>query len=827
MVAQVWINHCPIHIDKAYDYAVLPSMVEQLQIGMRVIVPFGKGNKKQEGIVCELTNESVQHDGKLLKPILALLDEQPILTKEMLSLARFMKERFFCTYYDGLRLMLPPRSSVQFFSHVTINPKLTKQELEGKCLTTKQRDIFFFIWENNKKIEIKQLEQKFPRSKASIQKLIIQNVLLEDSHYSVAIKKNYQKRYVLAHSLEEAENILSRQRKDCAARYRKVIDLLVQNQAMGVKELHDAGVSAAVLKTLQKKGLIQEVLEPVTTVFDTWVMQSTNQVSNEPIILSKEQEKVYHALKGLLNGSIAGCALLKGVTGSGKTHIYLKLIEDVIAQDKQAIVLVPEIALTPQMVGRFTARFQDRVGVLHSAMSLRERYDMWHRIQRGEITILIGTRMAIFAPMPRIGIIILDEEQESSYKSEITPHYHTRDVAKFRCVAHGGLLLLASATPSIDSYYNAQIGKYSFYELKERYNQGQLPIVKIVDMAKELREGNSSLFSNELKQALIHCFEKKQQAVLLLNRRGYSSFATCRECGYIPKCTSCSVSLTYHAHSDSFMCHYCGYTMSNLDTCPQCHSTYLKYVGFGTQRVEEELKALLPSVKIMRMDADTTKGRQTHSHILQEFGEGKADILLGTQMVAKGLDFHNVTFVGVLSADLSLYLDDYRSNENTFSMLTQVVGRAGRGYAPGTAVIQTLSPNHEVIGLAAKQDYEGFYNSEIGLRRQMGYPPFFDLCVITLSGTFESHVRQAIQTIAQDLRAAFKRHKQYIEANLLGPAPAPVARINNKYRYRVAIKCRNDKNFRLLLNHFICHFYSQRGNKNYVLTVDINPYSML
>lgn len=828
MVARVWVNHCPLHIDKAYDYAVLPALAGLLQIGMRVIVPFGKGNKKQEAMVTELAGEGAEIEGSVLKPVLALLDKEPAVNAEMLALTRFIKERCFCAYYDALRLMLPPRSTARFHSYVSLNPHLTITEMEEICRTQKQKDILFYIWENDKRVAQSELEEKFPKSGAALRALIGQKMLIRESDYILPMKESCEKRFEPALPAEEAQKVLSGLRKDSAGRYRKVLELLQKEYSVEEKKLCSiTGLSPLVLKTMEKKGLIQKVMVPAPQAPSSLPSLYAPPPAGGEEPLSAEQEKVFLGLKEELLKNKAGCALLKGVTGSGKTHVYLKLIEEATAQNKRAIVLVPEIALTPQMVGRFTARFGEQVGVLHSAMTIRERTDMWGRIRRGEISLLIGTRMAIFAPMENIGVIIMDEEQEGSYKSENTPHYHARELAKFRCVAHGALLLLASATPSLESYYNAQIGKYSYYELKERYNQSSLPAVTIVDMGKEMREGNDSLFSREMRSLLAECFEAGRQAVLLLNRRGYSSFAACRECGYIPKCPNCSLSLTFHTQSDSFLCHYCGHTMSSLATCPACGSSYLKYVGFGTQRVEAELKELFPALRIMRLDADSTKEKNAHFHILQEFGEKRADLLLGTQMVAKGLDFPNVTFVGVLSADASLYLDDYRSAENTFSMLTQVVGRSGRGGEPGKALIQTLSPGHGAIQFAAKQDYEGFYQGEIAMREQMGYPPFYDLCLLTLSGLFESQVKEAAGQIAKILRSSFEKHKSYIRATLLGPAPAPIVKLNNRYRYRVIIKCKNDKNFRLLLGRFISHFTSLKGNKNYILTADFNPYNML
>lgn len=515
-----------------------------------------------------------------------------------------------------------------------------------------------------------------------------------------------------------------------------------------------------------------------------------------------------------------GVTLLQGVTGSGKTLIYIRLAQELLAQGKSVMILVPEIALTPQMMARFTAYFGEKVALLHSGLRATERYDQWKRIRKGEASIVLGTRSAVFAPLENLGLIVMDEEQESSYESERAPCYHARDIARYRCGAEGCHLVLGSATPTVETAWHARNGDYHLTLLRQRYNRQQLPRVIMADMRQELRQGNMTAISQPLYEELRENLARGEQSILFLNRRGNSRQLLCPNCSFVPQCPRCSVYLTYHSVNDRLMCHYCGHSEKAPEVCPDC-GTQLRHIGFGTQRVEEELRELFPDTPILRMDADTVGAG--HEALLREFDEREIPILIGTQMVAKGLDFENVTLVGVLAADLSLYVDHYRASERTFSLLTQVVGRAGRGGKEGRAVIQTYTPGNDVIQAAAAQDYDRFYESEIRLRQLRRDPPFADQMMVTVTGPEESAVRRAIREICDSLLAAAKQPPyDALGLMILGPAPAPVVKVNDRYRYRVTVIGRNDKVLRGLLAAFMKAFSKRGENRGMQIYTDCN-----
>lgn len=541
-----------------------------------------------------------------------------------------------------------------------------------------------------------------------------------------------------------------------------------------------------------------------------------------PIHLNEEQENAFQALRDLCRTGKPAAALLYGVTGSGKTQVYLRLIQETLRQGKTALFLVPEIALTPQLLRIFGAHFGKQVAVLHSSLRAGERYDEWKRIRRGDAPVVLGTRSAVFAPLSNLGIIILDEEQEASYKSENNPRYHARDVAKYRCVQNNALLLLGSATPSIETMYSAHSGSYYCCTLRNRYNQKALPEVHIVDMKEELRAGNGTSISRMLRRELEENLVRGEQAILFLNRRGASRMVSCGECGHVPECPRCSVKLTYHSANHRLMCHYCGYSQPLPPACPVCGGG-LNFIGVGTQKVQEELEELFPQTPILRMDTDTVTASRPHEAILEEFRQNKAPILVGTQMVAKGLDFENVTLVGVILADQSLFVEDFRAGERTFSLLTQVVGRAGRGEKTGRALIQTFTPEHDVIRFSAKQDYDNFYRTEVQLRQLRREPPFRELFLITASGVNEPNVLRACVRFRQALEDGLSRLGDQ-EWQLLGPAPAPVAKVNNRYRYRLTLTAHNRHSLRLLLAELVRAAHRDKDNKGISLYVDVNPY---
>jgi primosomal protein N' (replication factor Y) len=539
----------------------------------------------------------------------------------------------------------------------------------------------------------------------------------------------------------------------------------------------------------------------------------------EPPELNEAQKTAYDGVLALTLERKPACALLYGVTGSGKTAVYIHLIADVLKAGRSALLLVPEIALTPQMLETFSSYFGNEIAVMHSRLSIGERYDEWKRVRRGEARLVIGTRSAVFAPVVDLGLIIIDEEQEETYKSESAPRYHARDVAKFRCARAGAVLLLGSATPNIETAYNAKLGKYSSFSLPGRFNEMELPQVQIVDMKKQLREGNGGEISSVLIDELRLNIERGEQSILFLNRRGMNKLISCGECGYTYRCPRCSVNLAYHSYNERLMCHYCGFSRRVEGSCPDCGGE-LKHIGAGTQKIEEELSRIFPEAPILRMDTDSVTSAGGHDALFERFRKEKIPIMVGTQMVTKGLDFPNVTLVGVVSADQSLYAGDYRANERTFSLITQVVGRSGRGQNPGRAVIQTFTPGNQVILQAARQDYSGFFNSELELRRLQWCPPFAELYSVTGTGTDEAAVLRALTKV----RALLARElREDSGVRILGPAPLPVARVNNRFRYRVTLAAGDRKEIRELLSAVIIYCGKNKEFRGVSLFGDVNP----
>ena len=594
-----------------------------------------------------------------------------------------------------------------------------------------------------------------------------------------------------------------------------ILELLCSFESLPGRELLQyTGASRQSLKALQKTGLVELYFR------EAFRRPEIHLGELEPLpLLNAEQQQVYEGINALACSEKSGAALLFGVTGSGKTSVYIHLIMEQLRRGKTALLLVPEIALTPQMIQTFSSHFGDEVAVLHSSLSLGERYDEWKRIKAGKARLTIGTRSAVFAPSEDLGIIIIDEEQEETYKSENTPRYNAVDIAKFRCAGAGAFLLLGSATPDIVSMYKAQSGKYAYFELKNRYNDMTLPDVEIVDMKRELRRGNGGNISSRLKEELEENLARGEQSILFINRRGANKLISCGECGYTYKCPRCSVSLTYHSNNRRLMCHYCGYSRWLDQACPECGGM-LNHIGAGTQLVEEELKELFPGVEVMRMDTDSVTPVGSHEELFQRFRQERIPIMVGTQMVTKGLNFENVTLVGVISADQSLYAGNYKAGERSFSLMTQVVGRSGRGAKPGRAVIQTYTPDNETIKQAARQDYLDFYKSELELRRLQNLPPFTELFALSVSGQVEEHVVAACRHIKAWLD---ERAGKEGRALILGPSPLPVVKVNNRYRYRVTVSAPEGAGIRGLLSQIIMECGSDKRFSDVSVYGDNDP----
>ena len=582
------------------------------------------------------------------------------------------------------------------------------------------------------------------------------------------------------------------------------------------------GTSYANISALAEKGIIKIIQsESLRNPYAEYArIRNTT-----PIELSPAQQTAYATIESELMSESARAVLLFGVTGSGKTKVIMKAIDKTLSEGKSVIMLVPEIALTPQTVGIFCTRYGERVAVIHSALSQGERFDAWRRIKRGEVDLVIGTRSAIFAPLENIGMIVIDEEHEHTYKSESDPKYHARDIAAFRCGQNNALMLLASATPSLESFYKAQSGTYTLAPLRERYGGVRLPDAIIVDMREELRLGNMSPISDRLHKSLSEVYENDKQAILFLNRRGYSTQINCKECGEVLSCHRCSVSLTYHNGPDGgkLLCHMCGYSQPVPKQCPACSADKLSFLGYGTQKLEAELNKYLPDMPVLRMDADTTGTKMSYDRMLEDFRQGRADILLGTQMVAKGHDFPRVTLVGVALADTSLHVSDFRAAEKTFSLLTQVIGRAGRATDGGIAVIQTYSPKNECLRLACLQDYEKFYEGEIALRRELSYPPFCDIVYLTLTSDDEGELMRESKRLSDMVVDKLKGDFSKLPFIVFGPFEAQVYKVNEKYRMRMVIKCKLNKDSRLLFHQLLCEFSTAR---RVTLSVDMNPMTM-
>lgn len=815
-IAKIALSKALYAIDKPYDYLVPAQMQEYLQPGMRVLVPFGSGNRPCDGMVLRIGTTSEQGN---LKSILSLLDDQPLLDARLLQLALWMRSRYFCTAYDAIKAMLPAGLYFSLRDSVTLNPGIDREtayEAAGQSAGAKK--LVELLLACDGQADMGQVRGAFgvQSPNAAIKLLTQRGVITVQTSASRAVNDKTQQIAVLAIPAEEAMAQVLPTKKTAPLRY-AVVELLCAVGSASSKELcYFTGASPATLRALAKRGIIelqrQEILRRVTH-------EAIEPAA--PIILSAEQERAFSKLSTLTDGENACVALLYGVTGSGKTQVYIKIIQHVLAQGKTAMVLVPEIALTPQLLRIFTAHFGQQIAVLHSSLRMGERYDEWKRVRNGQAKVVIGTRSAVFAPLQHLGIIILDEEQEPSYKSENTPRYHARDIAKYRCAQDNALLLLGSATPSVETMYYAQQGNYHMVTLATRYNRMALPHVVIADMKAELRRGNGTSISDALRKELEENLRRGEQSILFLNRRGANRMVSCGECGHVPQCPRCSTHLTYHSANGRLMCHYCGHSQRMVDTCPECGGLF-QFIGIGTQRVEEELNELLgDDVPILRMDADTISATHPHEYYLNKFQKEKIPILLGTQMVAKGLDFETVTLVGVICADQSLYTEDYLASERTFSLLTQVVGRAGRGSRAGRAVIQTYVPQDEVINFAAQQDYDSFYVQEIELRRARGYPPFQDITRITVSGASEKGVQDTCMKLRASLTAGLAKLGD--KTQLLGPAPAVVTKVNNRYRYHLTLSGKSTPQVRQLIAALLRAVQQDKQCKGISAFADINP----
>ena len=809
-LAQIAISGVPYAADRPYTYLIPDAL--PVQAGVRVTVPFGRGNRRSEGFVLEV---SAGEADERCKPIDAVLDDAPLLGDELLRLVRWMKARYFCTYYDAIRTILP---SGVWFRYQELWRLAAGLDADTALAAVPQDSVEALVLREiaaaKKGAETQTLEKTGGDGTAKALKALKDKALVTVEKTAVQTVSDKTLRMVsLAMEPEDALAAVEKKRSTASVRYAVVALLCAQGTLSSPDVCYYTGASSRTLRSLEKDGIIRLDKQEVLRV-PTYAPEAA-----QPVVLSDEQRSAFEGLDALARSGAAKVALLHGVTASGKTQVYIRLIEEALSRGKTALLLVPEIALTPQMMAKFTAHFGDRVAMLHSALRLTERYDQWKRIRRGDVKVVLGTRSAVFAPLTNLGLIIMDEEQEGTYTSENPPRYQTRDIAQFRCARQNALLLLGSATPTVETSYYARSGRYEVFHLDRRYNEQSLPDVTIADMRRELRAGNDGVLSAPLRAELAANIERGEQSILFLNRRGSARMLLCGDCGAVPECPRCSVPLTYHSANRRMMCHYCGFSRPVFDRCLECGSP-MKPVGAGTQKVEAELAEAFPGVRVLRMDTDTVGATHGHEKLLRQFEQENVPILIGTQMVAKGLDFENVTLVGVLAADLSLYVDSYRAAERTFSLLSQVVGRAGRGSKRGRAVIQTFTPENDVIRAAAAQDYESFYRSEIRMRRLRRYPPFADLITLTVSGADEGQVLRACVTLRDALRPELARLG--MDAEVLGPAGAGVVKVNNRYRYRLSVVAKNTPELRRLISEFLCAFHRHSENRSLDIFADCN-----
>ena len=809
--ARIAVSGVTYWVDKPYTYSIPAKLSGRVRPGIRVAVPFG-GSRPREGVVLALGGAA----DRRLKPILDVLDDEPLLSERQLQLAMWMRERFFCTVMDGIRAMLPAGLWYRVSPVYCLPDGMDSErayELAGS--SKNERLILDAVLGHGGRCELSDIELLFGAKNPgpALASLVKKGALAADAEAVRRAGDKTIRKVTLAVSPEEALEQAEKNRR--ALRQSAVLRVLAELHTAAVADIcYFTGATREAVKSLEKKGLV--------TVSRQEVYRRPDYASGErqPMpVLNDDQQKAFEGLRELLQSGSPQAALLFGVTGSGKTTIYIRLIDEVLRRGRSAILLVPEIALTPQMLQTFSGHFGDSVAVLHSSLSMGERYDEWKRIRSGDAKLVIGTRSAIFAPAADLGIVIIDEEQEDTYKSETTPRYHARDIAKYLCAHSGALLLLGSATPDVGSRYFAETGRYRLFRLPGRYNEMRLPEVRIADMKLELKHGNATSISSLLRGEIEENLRRDEQTILFINRRGASKMVTCMECGHVYKCPNCTANLTYHSVGDRLICHYCGHVRPRDRVCPECGGR-LSFTGSGTQKVVEELEELFPETPILRMDTDSVAPVGSHRTLFERFRAERIPILVGTQMVTKGLNFENVTLVGVLSADQSLYNSDYRAGERTFSLITQVIGRSGRFEKPGRAVIQTFTPENEIIRQAARQDYDSFYEDEIALRRLTGTPPFSDMYVLTAAGEDED----AVLRCCRDIRAAMLRLTRDIpESRVLGPAPLPIARIGGVWRYRVTVEAPEKSPIRATVSQALMECNNSKIYRGVSLYADYNP----
>jgi primosomal protein N' (replication factor Y) len=801
-IASVIVDVPAKQTDREFDYRIPEKWNQVIKPGMRVIVPFGP--RMVQGFVTGLKAKS---DFAKLRYIKEPMDLEPILNDELLQLGDWLTKEAMCFKISALQAMLPAAMKAKY-------------EKVIKVVEDKKDQLPPFIQNLFGKNDSISWKDVIEGENASLFQKEMQNGNLE-LVYNVKNRLNKKTVRVIKSLLSPKElKEMASAMSSNAKKQQELLQYFIEHQEpIPLKELLELmNTSSGTVKSLVSKGALAEMDQEIyRDPYENRVFEKST-----PFILTAEQTAALKPIQEKIHHDEHDVFLLYGVTGSGKTEVYLQAIASVMEKGKEAIMLVPEISLTPQTVKRFKERFGEQVAVMHSGLSVGEKYDEWRKIHRKEVKVVVGARSAVFAPFENLGLVIIDEEHESSYKQEETPRYHARDVAIERAKSYGCPVILGSATPTLESFARAKKNVYKLLTLSQRMNKNALPAVDIVDMREELRTGNRSMFSELLFTKLKDRLEKGEQTVLMLNKRGHSSFVMCRSCGLVINCPNCDISLTYHRFNDIMKCHYCGFEEGMPSACPECESEHIRFFGTGTQKVEEELAKILPEARVIRMDVDTTSKKGSHERLLNAFGEGKADILLGTQMIAKGLDFPNITLVGVLSADTMLHLPDFRSSEKTFQLLTQVSGRAGRHQLPGEVVIQTYTPEHYSIELSAFQDYDAFYEREMHLRRQSHYPPYYYVVLITVSHEDLMKTVSVTEKITNYLGSRLNR-----DSIVLGPVASPISRINNRYRYQCLIKYKREPDLNQHLRTLLEHYQKETAQNHLQISIDLNPQIMM
>ncbi|WP_137601958.1 primosomal protein N' [Paucilactobacillus nenjiangensis] len=802
-IAQIIVDVPTMQTNRPYTYQVPEQLEHQIQTGMRVVVPFGNGSRQVQGFVVGLDDQTA-YDGEL-KSIISILDLNPVLNQELLTMSQWLADSCYAFRISCMHTMLP-------------NVMKTKTQRSLKIIDELDETDLFELFHGQDEIDFEpenmpdEIVSRLLKLKRNQQIEVVYSLTDQaKSKFATGIKP------LLSFERLEEERTSLRKTAKAQSELLSYLQSMIGSEIKLSEAREQTGLSNAIFSTGEKKGWLEKIqIETFRTP------KALLNDAKKPIPeLTADQQTAVDAICDSIQSTDPQTFLLQGVTGSGKTEVYLRSIAETLANNQTALMLVPEISLTPQMVTRVKSRFGDLVAVLHSGLSNGERYDEWRRIERGEAKVVVGARSAVFAPLENIGLIIMDEEHESSYKQDETPRYHARNVAKWRSDYYGATVVLGSATPSLESRARAQKGVYQHLLLPERINQQPLPAVQVVDMRQELRKHAESNFSTELLDEIQIRMSRGEQSILMLNRRGYSSFIMCRDCGFVLQCPNCDISLTLHMDTHTMKCHYCGHEEPIPKICPNCQSHKIRYYGTGTQKVQEELQAIIPDAKILRMDVDTTRRKGMHEKLLNSFGNQEADILIGTQMIAKGLDFPNVTLVGVLNADTALGLPDFRSSERTFQLLTQVSGRAGRADKTGSVIVQTFNPDHYAIKLAQHHDYEHFFQMEMNIRHRGKYPPYFYTLQISVSHEEEAQAAKAIMNIAQFLKPNLDKN-----SIVLGPTPKSIARMNRKYYYQLVIKYKQDTRLHQLLTQMMDQIQKQ-SRHGVQISIDPEPQNFI